>query len=157
ELVIHQPLAVRRPVVIGNLAVAAGIYFHRLLLGDVGVPEIQPLVGPGDLLAIGRPCGREHEAFVAAGDLLFLSQAILRHDVNLLFSSSVGNVGNPASVGRPGNLVLANSGCAGQVADTSFFGRSGEDVATGREHSALAVGSDVEVGDQAAHVVPALQ
>src|SRR6266853_447693 len=54
-LVIGQPLAVRRPGIIRNLAVGRVINLNRILIADIRVPQVEVFIRPSDFLAVRRP------------------------------------------------------------------------------------------------------
>ena len=59
---VSQPPAVRRPAQLKLLLVLSpGVHLDRRRVGKVDVPEVQPLVRVGDLLAVGRPGGMVEE------------------------------------------------------------------------------------------------
>ncbi len=84
-LVVSNPLAIGRPVIVRDLGELAAIDLHRLLIRNVHVPQPQIFVGPSQSLAVGRPHRSKLKPFVAAGDLLFFILAAL-----FLFSRRFG-------------------------------------------------------------------
>src|SRR6266581_3745790 len=97
-LVVGQPLAVRRPGVICDLGVPGMIDLDGLLLRDVHIPKVKVFISPCDFLAVRRPCRWKLESLVAAGDLLFLAEAILGRDVDFVLPSPVRNVADPSTM-----------------------------------------------------------
>ena len=130
------------------------INLDLLLFGYVLPPQIQVLISPRDFLAVGRPCGRKLESLVSAGELLLFTESILRHGIDFVFASAIGNVSDPAAIRRPGDFLFSNSRRARQVANASFLRRRGEHITACSKHCTFAVRGDIEIGDQFADVFP---
>ena len=80
----------------------------------------------------------------------------MRSDIDFVFPAAVRDVGDPAAIGGPSHLSLANPRGSGEVADAAFFGRDGKHVTPGTEHGALPFRRNIEIGDTLAYVGPVL-
>ena len=102
---VGQPAAVRRPAEIegeGRVEVGGRVDLDRHTLGDVDVPERQPLVVVGDLLAVGRPDGPVEEGRRRAEpDRLHRALPGLVADVQGVLARFVREVSDRLAVGRP--------------------------------------------------------
>src|SRR5216683_4663803 len=101
-LVVGEPLSVGRPGIIEDLSILSLIDGFLFLVVDVDIPKAAVFVGPGQLLTVGRPNGGVLETLVAAGDLLLFAHPVLGSDVEFVFTAAVGDVDDPAAIGRPG-------------------------------------------------------
>ena len=103
------------------------------------------VVGERQPLAVGRPerC-IEEAACEMRQDAL--GAAFGRSHRELLLAGDVGGVGDGLAVRRPARVVLVGVRGLGQVAGVAVLGRQREQVATRREHRAVAVGRDVVIG-----------
>src|ERR1700756_4758294 len=90
RLMVGQPFAVGRPGIVGDFSVRGMIYLMRLLVLDAHPPQVQIFVGPGELLAVRRPGGRELESSITTRDLLFFAESILMVNVDFIFSAAIG-------------------------------------------------------------------
>ena len=103
-----------------------------------------------------RATRRDDKVRVAAvGQLPRRPAAVLGHDINLVLVAGVGDVGDPAAVGRPDRVPLVDAGGVCEIAGIAVPGGNGEDVAAGDEHRAIAVGRDVIIGHLAADLAQA--
>src|SRR6185437_2140677 len=87
----------------------------------------------------------------------FLAHPVLWREVNFVLAGAVGNVGDPAAVGRPGYRFFTDTGCAGQIASAAFFRRGCEYVTARRKYSALSFRRNIEISNQLADAGPVLK
>ncbi len=151
---VDGPLAVGRPIVVGEIGVFALIDLDGLLLVDVDVEEAIRFIGVEEFFAVGRPDGLEAMHGTVGGDANFFAHAVLRHQVDFFFAGAIGEVGDPLAVGRPGDIFFADSRSTSEIANGAFFCGDGVDIAAGAEGGALAVGRKIERSDQLACVGP---
>ena len=124
---VGDPLAVGRPdgvKLVVRPGVGVGIHAHGSLFVEVHVPDIQTLVGIGNLLAVGGPDGRVVERRrVAQADFSHLAQAVLVADVELILAGFIRKVGDGLAVGRPDGIQFADGRRVRKVSNVALFSR----------------------------------
>jgi hypothetical protein len=149
KLGVGDPAIVGRPRGIEALGVVIiGVHLHRSGLIEIYVPEIEPLVGVSDFLAVWRPgeaveIGRRR----AEIDFADFTQTILGAQVQRVFAGLVGEISNGFSVGRPRRAAVGDAGRIRDVANISLFSGNGENFAVRFEHGAHAGGRNRGVID----------
>src|SRR5262245_3309327 len=93
------------------------------------------MIGKCDLTAIRRPRRRIVKRRGKL-DLLYITCAHLIADVQFVFTGFIGEVSDPASIGRPRRTALHDSGGVCEIARVTFFGGYGEDLAASLKDSA---------------------
>src|SRR5262245_10942154 len=127
------------------------VYLYRGFLLYVYIPEIEPLVAVGDLLAVGRPDRIIVEGGrVAERDLFHLAHSVLAAEMQRIFARLIGEVGDPFAIGRPGRATLHDARRVGQVADVALFGGHGKDFAARLEDGSRAGGGEFRPRDAVA-------
>ena len=111
-------------------AAPRGVNLDWRALVEIHVPEVEPLVGEGNLLAVGRPGRRvEERRRVSEVDLLDLAHPALLSQVQRVLARLVREVGDPFTVWRPGGVPVGHACRVGQVAHVTLLGRHGDNFA----------------------------
>src|SRR6185437_6814194 len=110
--------------------------------------EVEPLVGEGDLVVVGRPHGivierRRWPQTV----LLGFAVSIRRAHAELILSTLVGEVGNGFPIWGPCGISFGGTSSIGQVANVAFFTGYGENFSVRLKDGASAGGRQVGRGN----------
>ncbi len=129
ELRVREPLRVRRPAVVIDVAVLVLVDVGDPAAGHVEHAQGHVLVGEGQHLRVGRPERRELPGLPVARDLPLLARAVRIADVDLVLAIAIAEIRDRPAVRRPDRVALADSGRLGEIADLPFLRRRAEDVA----------------------------
>src|SRR5262245_41240607 len=108
---------------------AIGIDPRQPAARDLYHAQVEPFVGEGEVLSVGRPGGRKEEGRVGDRDLARLTESILGSDHELVLAALIGEPGDGLSIGRPDRIAIGCSRRTGEVAPIAFLDRNSEDLA----------------------------
>ncbi len=139
RLDVRQPLAVRRPAQVRELAVAGGGDLRRRALRHVEEEQLLVLVAEGDPARIGRHQPVEPDHGVAAGELRRRADAVGVQAPPLRLAALVGEHVEGAAVGRESRRAIAHAGTPRGLHEPSGARGRDEHLSAGRQHDAVAV------------------
>ncbi len=138
QLGVGDPAIVGRPRRIEALGIVIiGIHFHWGRFVQIHVPEIEPLIGVSDILAIRRP-GQTVEVGRRSSEIDFahFTQAVLGAQVQRVFAGLIGKISDRFSVRRPGRAAVGDAGRIRDVANIALFRGNRENFAVSFEDGA---------------------
>ena len=139
---VGDPAAVGRPggiQVVERRVVEVAVDLHRRGLVEIDHPQVHPLVGVRDLLAVGRPpWGIEEGWRLAQVELAHGAEAVGASHVQRVLAGLVGEPGDPLTVWRPGRIAVGDRGASRQVPDVALLRRHGQDLTVRFEEDTLA-------------------
>ncbi len=127
--------------------VVVRVHLHELAVGQVDVPDVEPLIGVRDLLRVGRPDRLVEERWRIAQRQLLELCPILRTQVQFVLTALVGKVCDPPAIGRPSGVALGGIRGVSQVSNIAMLRRHGQNLSVRFKRRAHAAGRDRVVGD----------